>query len=201
MILGPPGWKALEEKNKRRKESRANRSRPSLTRKALKNTSEPETLERRTVRSRKKVFVVHGHDHALKSDVEVFLGEVGLEPVVLHREADQGQTVIEKFEHHSDVDYVIVLLTPDDVGCSAIEFAKADKQFESRARQNVVFELGFFAGRLGRPRVCCIYKAGVALPSDLSGFVYKEIRSSIEEVGYSLIKEFKAAGLEIQMRS
>jgi predicted nucleotide-binding protein len=131
----------------------------------------------------------------------VFLGEIGLEPVVLHREADEGRTVIEKFEHHSDVDYVIILLTPDDVGCSAVEFEKSDRELEFRARQNVIFEFGFFTGRLGRQRVCCIYKAGVSLPSDVSGLVYKEIRSSIEEVGYALIKEFKAAGLSVKTSS
>ncbi len=200
MILGPPGWRVPKTKSKLKAEPRANTSGIVRKSKTRKNTSRTEALENR-VRSRQKVFVVHGHDHALKSDVEIFLGEIGLEPIVLHREADQGQTVIEKFEHYSDVDYVIVLLTPDDVGCSAIEFANADKTLEYRARQNVVFELGFFAGRLGRHKVCCIYKAGVVLPSDLSGFVYKEIRVSVEEVGYSLIKEFKAAGLEIQVRS
>lgn len=153
--------------------------------------------------SSKKVFVVHGYDHALKSDVEVFLRDLGLEPVVLHREVDEGRTLIEKFERHSDVAYALVLLTPDDVGCSAEEMARPETEriIEQRARQNVIFELGFFAGRLGRERLCCVYKLGVSPPSDLNGFVYKEIKSSIEEVGYSLIKEFKAAGLPVTLRS
>ena len=153
--------------------------------------------------SARKVFVVHGHDHALKSDVEVFLRNIGLEPVVLHREVDEGQTLIEKFEHHADVDYAIILLTPDDVGCAAAEMSKPEdeRSYEQRARQNVIFEFGFFAGRLRRSNLCCVYKRGVALPSDLTGFVYKEIRSSIEEVGYALIKEFQAAGLKLDMKS
>jgi predicted nucleotide-binding protein len=114
---------------------------------------------------------------------------------VLHREADEGRTLMEKFEHHADVDYAIILLTPDDVGCGVAEMSKAESErsFEHRARQNVIFEFGFFAGRLQRSRVCCVYKRGVVLPSDLNGLVYKEIQSSIEEVGYALIKEFRAA--------
>jgi predicted nucleotide-binding protein len=151
----------------------------------------------------KKVFVVHGHDHALKADLEVFLKDVGLQPILLHREPDEGRTLLEKFEHHADVAYVIVLLTPDDIGYPVSELGKHDSEptLEYRARQNVIFELGFFAGKLGRSRVCCIYKRGVTLPSDLAGFVYKEIKDSIEEVGYTLIKEFRAAKLPIEMKS
>ena len=59
-----------------------------------------------------KVFVVHGHDSALKAEIEQFLSQVGLEAVVLHRQPDQGQTIIEKFEKFSDVGYAIILLTP-----------------------------------------------------------------------------------------
>jgi hypothetical protein len=61
-----------------------------------------------------KVFVVHGHDEKAKTALEIMLREMGLVPVVLHRQADQGQTIIEKFEKHGDVGYVFVLLTPDD---------------------------------------------------------------------------------------
>lgn len=66
-----------------------------------------------------KVFVVHGHDHALKTDVERFLRELHLDPIVLHREPDRGMTLIEKFEEHSDVGYAFVLLTPDEVAYPA----------------------------------------------------------------------------------
>lgn len=66
-----------------------------------------------------RVFVVHGHDHGAKTELEVFLTSVGLEPVVLHRQPDQGRTLIEKFEHHSDVGFAFILLTPDDVAYKA----------------------------------------------------------------------------------
>ena len=180
LILGAPGYRA--------KTPRPSGARPRATADA---------------KSRRKVIVVHGHDRALKGDVEVFLRDVGLEPIVLHREPDEGQTLIEKLEHHADVDYAVVLLTPDDVGCAAREMSHSSTEvpFEPRARQNVIFEFGFFAGSLGRSRVCCIYKRGVVPPSDLNGFVYKEIQSSIEEVGYALIKEFRAAGLQVEMKS
>lgn len=144
------------------------------------------------------VLVVHGHDHALKTALEAFLRELGLNPVVLHRQPDEGLTVIEKFERHSEVPYAFVILTPDDVAYSNLESAKPEetRNLELRARQNVVFEMGYFAGKLGRANVCCIYKSGVTLPSDLAGLIYKPVAESIEEIGYSLIKELQAAGLK-----
>lgn len=148
-----------------------------------------------------KVFVVHGHDATLKVDVERFVHEVGLEPVVLHRQADHGKTLIEKFEHYSDVGYAFILLTPDDVAYpqSQESLPKDKRTFELRARQNVIFEFGFFVGRLGRSRVCCLYKGEVILPSDLNGLVYKKIEDSLDQQAYSIIKELKAVGYDIRI--
>jgi hypothetical protein len=50
-----------------------------------------------------RIFVVHGHDEKMKMELEIFLNNIGLEPVVLHREADKGRTLIEKFEKNTDV--------------------------------------------------------------------------------------------------
>jgi predicted nucleotide-binding protein len=145
-----------------------------------------------------KVFIVHGHDHALKNDLEVFLKEIGLEPIVLHRQPDEGLTAIEKFEHHADVGFAFILLTPDDVsfGIEQMKLPEDKRTLEYRARQNVIFEFGYFVGRMGRPRVCCIYREGVSLPSDLAGILYKKVTTSVEEIGLSLIKELQQAGLE-----
>ena len=136
--------------------------------------------------SDEKVFVVHGHDIELKNDVELFLKSINLEPIVLHRQLDEGLTVIEKFEKHSDVKYAIILLTPDDIGYPREENDKKekDRKLELHARQNVIFEFGFFVGKLSRKNVCCIYKEGVTLPSDLNGLIYKQVNRSIEEVVY-----------------
>lgn len=148
-----------------------------------------------------KVFVVHGHDATLKVDVERFIHEIGLEPVVLHRQPDHGKTLIEKFEHYSDVGYAFILLTPDDVAYPASQenLLHNQKLLELRARQNVIFEFGFFVGRLGRSKVCCLFKEGVVLPSDLGGLVYKKIEDSLDQQAYSIIKELKAAGYNIHV--
>lgn len=152
-------------------------------------------------KSKNKVFIVHGHDHKLKSDLEIFLREIKLEPIVLHRQPDEGLTLIEKFERYSNVTFAFIILTPDDVGFTKDEYKLPENKHnpEYRARQNVIFEFGYFVGKLGRSNVCCIYKEGVELPSDLSGLLYKKIVTSIEEIRYSLIKELKNAGLKPQI--
>jgi predicted nucleotide-binding protein len=160
------------------------------------SASAPEQLQTGSISRSKKVFVVHGHDDAAKTNLEVFLHEVGLEPVVLHRQADQGLTVIEKFEKHSEVGYAFILLTPDEAAYLAGDAQKpeSERKIEWRARPNVIFEFGYFIGKLGRSRVCCLYTGNVSLPSDVNGMIYKRYEKSIEELGYSIIKDLKAAG-------
>jgi predicted nucleotide-binding protein len=147
----------------------------------------------------KKVFVVHGHDEIAKASLEIFLRDIGLEPIVLHRQADEGLTIIEKFEKHSDVGYAFILLTPDEISYVKAEESKEDsaRKKEFRARPNVIFEFGYFVGKLGRSRVCCLSTGDVSLPSDVSGVIYKRFTNSIEEVAYSIMKDLKASGYEI----
>ena len=148
-----------------------------------------------------RVFVVHGHDEQLKTQLEVFLTELRLEPVVLHRKADEGLTIIEKFEKHSDVGYAFILLTPDDIGYPLSQESRTDtdRKKEARARQNVIFEFGYFVAKLGRNRVCCLYKEGVTLPTDVSGILYKMVRNAVEEVAISILKDLKAAGYKVSV--
>jgi predicted nucleotide-binding protein len=154
-----------------------------------------------SIKLNNKVFIVHGHDEQLKHQLEIFLTELGLEPIVLHRKADEGLTVIEKFEKHSDVGYAFILLTPDDIAYHAREEDKleANRKKELRARQNVVFEFGYFIGKLGRQRVCCLYKECVVLPSDISGMIYKKVHNSVEEVAFSILKDLKAVGYHVAL--
>ncbi len=123
------------------------------------------------VTTSKRVFVVHGHDDGTKQAVARYLERLGLEAVILHEKPNEGRTVIDKFERHSDVAFAVVLLTPDDVGAAKSEAA----DLKPRARQNVVFELGYFVGKLTRARVCALHKGGVELPSDLQGVLYVEL--------------------------
>jgi len=100
--------------------------------------------------------------------------------------------IIEKFEDYSsDVKYAVVLLTPDDFG--RLKTEPSSKQ-SPRARQNVVFEMGYFFGRLGRGKVCALSYPGVERPSEIDGILYI-ILDERKEWKASLFRELKEAKL------
>ena len=142
--------------------------------------------------SSNKVFVIHGRDNGVKQTVARFLETLGLEPVILHEQANLGRTIIEKFQDHADVGFAVALLTPDDVGALKEEGANLNP----RARQNVIFEFGYFIGKLGRERVCALVKSDVEKPSDYDGVLYIPLDDS---GGWKmrLIRELKTAGFEV----
>ena len=139
----------------------------------------------------RKVFVVHGHDNEMKESVARFLERLDFEAVILHEQASGGDTIIEKFERNADVKYAVVLLSPDDVG------AAKDKSntLQLRARQNVVFELGYFVGKLGRSRVCPLVREPLERPSDIHGVVYIPFDEGNWKI--HLVKELKNLGFEV----
>lgn len=138
-----------------------------------------------------KVFIVHGHDEAALQGLARFLEKLGLEAIVLKEQPNQGRTIIEKFEAFAaEVGFAVVLLTPDDVGAAA-----STAEQTARARQNVIFELGFFAGKLGRGRVCLLQRGHIEIPSDLSGVIYTELDNA-EGWKPKLVAEMKAAKLD-----
>ncbi|HDZ45606.1 hypothetical protein LCGC14_0097210 [marine sediment metagenome] len=138
----------------------------------------------------RKIFIVHGHDDGARETVARFLERIGLEAIILHEQANQGRTIIEKVVANSEVGFAVVLLTPDDEGC-----AKGGKP-EPRARQNVLLELGYFIGRLGRDKVCALKRGTLEIPSDFAGVVWETMDSN---GGWkqALARELEAAGHSI----
>lgn len=142
-----------------------------------------------------KIFLVHGHNERFLQDCARFLEKLDQEVVVLREQPSKGRTIIEKFEQQAkDVGFAVVLLTGDDQGGPLT----APEELHSRARQNVIFELGYFIGRLGRSRVCALYESGVELPSDYSGVIYEEldVRGTWK---VQLARELREAGLLVDM--
>ncbi|NRQ36299.1 nucleotide-binding protein [Nonomuraea sp. NN258] len=141
-----------------------------------------------------EVFIVHGHDGEAKIAVARFLSRLlAREPIILHEHADRGRTIIEKFEDHAgQVGSAVVLLTGDDEG------GAVGGPQQRRARQNVVFELGFFLAKLGRERVVILYEEGVELPSDIQGVLYVALDSQ-GVWRNKLAGELRAAGLEVDL--
>lgn len=149
-------------------------------------------IERNEVLDNKKVFVVHGRDDGIKNEVARFIQTMGLEPIILHEQASNGNTLIEKIEENTDVGFGIILYTPCDVG------GLSKDELKPRARQNVIFEHGYLIGKLGRKRVAALVKPNVEHPSDISGIVYIP-HDNHDGWKVALARELKSAGYDIDM--
>lgn len=152
-------------------------------------------VEEKKVMDYTKVFIVHGRDNEAKQEVARFIERLGLEAIILHEQVSRSHTIIEKIEEYSNVGYAVVIYTPCDDGR-----LKGEKEFRSRARQNVVFEHGFLMGKIGRKNVCALVKGDIETPNDISGVIYENMDSS-GAWKLSIAKELKAAGYQIDLNS
>lgn len=158
---------------------------------------EPESVAeaRPTTPGGKQVFVVHGRDRALREQVARLLARLDLEPIILEEQSDRGRTIIEKFEDHAlNVGYAVALLTADDFGRGPD--GETWPEEPNRARQNVVLELGYFMGALGRSRVAAVLGPGVEQPSDIHGLLYISTDGPWE---LRIAKEMRDAGLPVDL--
>jgi predicted nucleotide-binding protein len=131
----------------------------------------------------------------MKQSSARFIEKIDLKPIILHEQANKGKTIIEKFTDYSNVSFAVVLLSADDIA-----YNKNDK-FENasfRARQNVIFELGFFIGKIGRESVVVLHEMveNFEIPSDYNGVLYIPYDSS-GNWKLSIAKELKAIGYKI----
>ena len=141
------------------------------------------------------VFIVHGHNEAMKDKVELFVRKLNFEPIVLHKKINKGRTIIEKFEDYANkTAFAIVILSADDYGYAKKWGEETKKQ---RARQNVVFELGFFTGRLGRAKVAVLQETSINFEAvgDYSGVIYVPYEDGSWNL--QIAREMKSAGLPV----
>lgn len=149
-------------------------------------------LEKAKLLSRPRLpqaFIVHGHDEKALQEVKDFIQKTlkWQAPMVLREQASRGKTIIEKFEEVAPrVDCVFVLLTPDDKKISG-----TTNDEKRRARQNVIFELGFFYAQFGRKagRVFVLRKGSLELPSDIQGIVWIDISKGLKPAAAEIRKE------------
>jgi hypothetical protein len=138
----------------------------------------------------REVFIVHGHSDTARTQLKNLLSALGLEPIILSEQTHRGRTIIEELEHHSVTSsFAFVLMTPDDIG--------PDREGKSlrRARQNVVLELGWFMGRLGRDSVILISQGDIELPSDILGVLYLQFKTDVHEVAAEISKQLRDVGM------
>ena len=151
-------------------------------------------------RPRKQVFVVYGHDKEARDQLETMLRRWDLDPLILDQLPSKGKTIIEKLEEYTgEVDFGVVLATPDDVG-----YKKSHEDEKAyRARQNVVLELGMLLVKLGRPKVAILIRNQEEMerPSDIQGLIYIPFKTDLQrEVGPTLAKEMAEQGYAIDVK-
>lgn len=159
----------------------------------LHTCSEHESLSPISVPSQcpktRSVFIIHGHDENnwLKLD-RMLRTEFNLDPIIILARAGQSQPTIQKFENDaSKCAYAIAMFTPDD----AVMNTKAGNC--SQARPNVIFETGWFIGRLGKDRVLLLVKDGTQLHSDFAGMNRVEFHDDINHKFLEIKRELEAS--------
>lgn len=154
----------------------------------IEDLKDDETTSKNSVIKTNSIFLVHGHDGELKQEVARMIEKQGIKAIILSEQTNQGKTIIEKLEENRDVSAAICLFTKDDLCISGNNETR-------RARQNVVFETGYFIGKLSRKNVICICEKDVELPSDMDGVVYTDKNSW----DIKLLKELKSIGFSIDL--
>jgi len=140
------------------------------------------------------VLLIHGRDEAMKESILEFLEKLELRAIILHEQPDGGKSMMEKSGESPDIRFAIILLTPDDIAAPR----NKPKERQTRASQNVIFEFGYFLNKLGRGKVCALYREGVEIPSDYPGVVTIPMDS---RGAWRLLvaREIKQAGMEIDL--
>lgn len=146
-----------------------------------------------------KVFIVHGHNEIMKQSVARIIEKLDLEPIILHEQANQGMTIIEKFLNNSNVGFSIILLSADDIGYSKKD---GNSSAKDRARQNVIFELGFFTAKLGRKRVVALVEnsKNFEIPSDVHGVIYIPFEGIDGKWKFDIAKELMESGYNLDVK-
>jgi predicted nucleotide-binding protein len=157
-------------------------------------TRNPELLERKQAeehtRRKENVFIIHGRDEAKWRELKDIIKDTfRLNPIILEEQPDIGKTVIEKFEHYAATcSYAIALFTPDD-----------ETRFGSdtylQARPNVIYELGWFCGRLDRSSTMLLLKQGTSMFSDFGGIIQKVFKTNVSELEKDIRKDLDASGM------
>lgn len=156
---------------------------------------QPEILERRkteeALRQKQNVFIIHGSDEAKWRELKSLLqSELRLNPIILQEQPDFGNTLIEKFEHYAvTCAYAIAIFTPDD------EVIDKNGEQYLQARPNVIYELGWFCGRLGRKGVMLLLKEGTNIFSDFGGIIQKRFSKNVSEKLTEIRKDLVGIGV------
>jgi len=98
-----------------------------------------------------QVFILHGQDE-WKKTVAALIRTLGLVPVLVD-EKNVDNMIVEYLDvYPKEVALAVIILTNDDES-----IIQSHKQPDWHVDHNLIYELGYFRGKLGRNRTCVLY--------------------------------------------
>jgi hypothetical protein len=137
-----------------------------------------------SAKSNRRVLVIAGHSDSTTGELAALLQDLELETIFYSDVFTRGVTVIEKLTVMAT--YAFVLLSPEDL---ALLWRPA-----SPTKENLMVQLGYFIGKLGRDRICLLVRSDTELPYELQGYSYITYKERISEVSLAIVNELRKAG-------
>lgn len=136
------------------------------------------------------VFITHGRNKRHLTRIQHILATMRVVPVFVLEDMTGTRSFIEMIEAHRRIDFAVCVLSGDDEGRR-----KEDPDLKTRARQNVVFEVGYFCGKIGRSNVVLVVDEDVEMPSNIANTKVLSISESADKLRRSFAQAFSAAGV------
>jgi predicted nucleotide-binding protein len=139
-----------------------------------------------------QVLLVYGRDIEASQEVARYIERLGLQVVRFNQDSDPDVDLFAR-----EFVFAVLLLTADDLIAS-----KSEPQITKfHASQNVIYELGFFRGKLGYKHVCALFKSDPEISVELPTESFRVLYIPLDSIGtWKLIlsKHMQEAGLIIK---
>ncbi len=140
--------------------------------------SPPHTQKNIITKVNKKVIIVGDMNSRNVLELNGLLLEFSYEPIILSEQPSNSRTILEKLSEFSDVGYAMVVIESERKRISL-----------TRPNPNVMLELGYLIGLIGREHVLCLVENDATLPTDLRGISYIVFKQSVREASDSILRE------------
>jgi len=140
------------------------------------------------------IFVVHGDLQPTVNTINAFMDDLGIQLQALPAHPERAKGLVNSLEKNPDASFALVLLGHDD----AVALRRSAADASAGVRSGIVFELGYFVGRLGLKRVCVLYTGGTETFISDHGIQFLPIDSG-NGWQLQLARHLKRAGIEIDL--
>jgi predicted nucleotide-binding protein len=166
-------------------------------------------IEKSTVQSDpQKVFVVHGRNSQLRTDMFSFLRSIGLKPIEWSEAISMTGKSAPYVGEILDIAFsiaqaIVILITPDDEARLLPEYLNPDdpdyeRNYTPQARPNVIFEAGMAIGRNADRTVFVEFGNNLRPFSDIAGRHTVKMNNRTED-RQSLANRLKIAGCSVNL--